>query len=72
VRPRIGLWGGIGGEEKRRQRTAHLSARGVSVVLPAEQSYRRTMVGDVALTVFLGVEIQTKKCFCLYDIQTKK
>jgi hypothetical protein len=61
VRPRSGLWGGIGGEKKRRRRrgrrTAHLSARGVMVVLPVEQSYGRTIVGDVALTVFLGVEI---------------
>jgi hypothetical protein len=27
------------------------------VVLPAEQSHGRTIVGDVALAVFLGVEI---------------
>jgi hypothetical protein len=40
-----------------RRRTAHLSWRGVTVVLPAEQSHGRTIVGDVALTVFLGVEI---------------
>jgi hypothetical protein len=33
---------------------SHLSARGVMVVLPAEQSHGPTIVGDVALTVFLG------------------
>jgi hypothetical protein len=39
------------------RRTAHLSGRRVTVVLPAEQSHGRTIVGDVALTLFLGVEI---------------